>query len=1056
MLCHITSWSFYRQKDGKFAPENLDTSLCSHVIYSFASLNAATLTIKEFDPWADIDNALYKRVTSLNIPVLLAIGGWTDSTGNKYSRLVASPTARRNFVSTTVAFIQRYGFQGLHVDWNYPKCWQSDCKKGPENDKPNFTKLIRELSAEFDKHSLLLGVSISGYKEVITKAYDVRELSDAVTFLTVMSYDYHGAWEEYTGHVSPLYGRPNDKYPQYNTDYTLQLLVKEGAQKDKLIIGVPFYGQSFQLREEQRSRQRNIGEGTPANGPGNPGEFTRQPGMLAYYEICYNIRKHKWETGRDLAGKSGPFAWSRDQWVGYEDAQSIIVKANYVVHSGFGGIAAWTIDLDDFLNKCCFEPFPLLRAINRVFGRLSTPQPSIGTCARPPTPVTPIAPVMTTVGENGIPGEGFHEHTTWPGWNPSQLGSTTSKPIIDNSDNEYTTKATTAATKEPRPTKPVYQRPTSSARPTVVPGSVNVEPVIISGQKCKPGEYRPHPDKCEAYYRCVYDHLSLYYCAGGLHWNQAGILCDWPAVAKCPYVQKDEIDEDVGEEIDAEPEAPSITTTTTRRPRPTRPSRTTTTRSTTTTLKPRTTTMRTTTHRPSRRPTQTTTTTIVRSTTHAAPLADATSTEPCRNGEYYPDREDCGSFFICVNKKMVSQECGPGLQWSQEEKACDRESVVRCVTAQRYLRIVSQFSIRDPLLRKSKLQLDDPCNGDSHVPYPGRCGEYLRCLHGHLFAGDCAPGLHWNNEFKVCDWPTNAHCDEEDGSEIPSVEATDDDVYDDLDSEIVDSNDLDTPPRSTTTRQPHTTQRPQPSTSRPAIKPHSGHFKLVCYFTNWAWYRQGIAKYTPDNIDTDLCTHIVYGFAVLDYSELTIRTHDSWADIDNKFYDRVSSLKSKGVKVSLALGGWNDSQGDKYSRLVRNPTSRAKFVRQAVEFIVKYGFEGLDLDWEYPVCWQTECNKGFADEKEGFSNLVKELSVAFRPKGLLLSTAVSPSKAIIDKGYDVPTLSEYFDWIAVMTYDFHGQWDKKTGHVAPLYQHPDDEITYFNAVCFLLFTFLIN
>lgn len=101
---------------------------------------------------------------------------------------------------------------------------------------------------------------------------------------------------------------------------------------------------------------------------------------------------------------------------------------------------------------------------------------------------------------------------------------------------------------------------------------------------------------------------------------------------------------------------------------------------------------------------------------------------------------------------------------------------------------------------------------------------------------------------------------------------------------------------------------------------------------------------------------------------------------------------------------------------------------------------------EYPVCWQTECNKGFADEKEGFTNLVKELSVAFRPRGLLLSTAVSPSKQIIDKGYDVPTLSEYFDWIAVMTYDFHGQWDKKTGHVAPLFEHPDDDISYFNAV----------
>lgn len=76
-------------------------------------------------------------------------------------------------------------------------------------------------------------------------------------------------------------------------------------------------------------------------------------------------------------------------------------------------------------------------------------------------------------------------------------------------------------------------------------------------------------------------------------------------------------------------------------------------------------------------------------------------------------------------------------------------------------------------------------------------------------------------------------------------------------------------------------------------------------------------------------------------------------------------------------------------------------------------------DWEYPVCWQTECNKGFSDEKQGFTDLVRELSIAFKPKNLLLSSAVSPSKTIIDKGYDVAELSKYFDWIAVMTYGLY-------------------------------------
>lgn len=91
----------------------------------------------------------------------------------------------------------------------------------------------------------------------------------------------------------------------------------------------------------------------------------------------------------------------------------------------------------------------------------------------------------------------------------------------------------------------------------------------------------------------------------------------------------------------------------------------------------------------------------------------------------------------------------------------------------------------------------------------------------------------------------------------------------------------------------------------------------------------------------------MYGFAVLDYSELTIRTHDSWADIDNRFYERVAKLKEKGVTVSLALGGWNDSQGDKYSRLVRSAAARKKFVKQALNFVEKYGFGGLVISLQY-------------------------------------------------------------------------------------------------------------
>lgn len=75
-----------------------------------------------------------------------------------------------------------------------------------------------------------------------------------------------------------------------------------------------------------------------------------------------------------------------------------------------------------------------------------------------------------------------------------------------------------------------------------------------------------------------------------------------------------------------------------------------------------------------------------------------------------------------------------------------------------------------------------------------------------------------------------------------------------------------------------------------------------------------------------------------------------------EFYEKVTALRSKGIKVTIAIGGWNDSLGDKYSRLVNNPSARAKFITHVINFIKQHNFDGLDLDWEYPVCWQVSRN----------------------------------------------------------------------------------------------------
>jgi len=93
-----------------------------------------------------------------------------------------------------------------------------------------------------------------------------------------------------------------------------------------------------------------------------------------------------------------------------------------------------------------------------------------------------------------------------------------------------------------------------------------------------------------------------------------------------------------------------------------------------------------------------------------------------------------------------------------------------------------------------------------------------------------------------------------------------------------------------------------------------------------------------------------------------------------------------------------------------------------------------------------ECSAGPVSDKPNFSEFIKELSAAYRLEGLLLTASVSPSAKVIEQAYDIPVLSKYLDHVSVMTYDYHGQWDKVTGHGAPMKEHPDDTDKTLNMV----------
>ena len=341
----------------------MDPSLCTHINYAFSVLHPESLTIVPHDDWTDLENNFYSQLVSLRttgVKVLLALGGWNDSEGDKYSRLVGSQENIERFVESSLEFLDRWGFDGLDLDWEFPVCWQVDCKAGPRTDRDGLSDLVTALSDAFRPRGLLLTAAVSPSKTVIDLAYDVPLLNSALDIINVMTYDYHGYWDGQTGHLAPLYMSEGDASQHFNANYSLEYWVSLGADRRRLVMGLPLYGQTFTLPDTVHT-----GLSSPSLGRGQQGQFTRADGFLAYYEICHKVREEGWTVG-PASHSHGPYAFSGDQWVGFDDVSMVQRKAEYIKENQLGGAMVWALDLDDFSDLCECGKYPLLRTVNSV------------------------------------------------------------------------------------------------------------------------------------------------------------------------------------------------------------------------------------------------------------------------------------------------------------------------------------------------------------------------------------------------------------------------------------------------------------------------------------------------------------------------------------------------------------------------------------------------------------------------------------------------------------------------------------------------------------------
>ena len=181
------------------------------------------------------------------------------------------------------------------------------------------------------------------------------------------------------------------------------------------------------------------------------------------------------------------------------------------------------------------------------------------------------------------------------------------------------------------------------------------------------------------------------------------------------------------------------------------------------------------------------------------------------------------------------------------------------------------------------------------------CSEFFVCVHSKWSLQTCPDGLHWDNENKNCAWPDQAGCE---GGQAGQAQGESEDnagvisaPEPDIEPVVAEFEEWENPPTPSTTARPTTpsttqdwnkpwqppTPPPRPDYDNlPLSNGLSGEYKIVCYFTNWATYRQtGGGKFDPENIDPNICTHIIYGFAVLDGNSLLMKSHDPYADMSD-------------------------------------------------------------------------------------------------------------------------------------------------------------------------------
>lgn len=284
-----------------------------------------------------------------SLSIMMTVGGW-DFSANLHAA-AATPQNRERFAKSCVAFMREYEFEGIDIDWRYPVVGGKVPEAATPDDAQNYVLLLETLRAQLDaageedERVYTLTVTTPGVP-AFYEALLLDEMQPYVDWFNVFTVGYEGAWSALAAPAAPLFGSPRDPRGDevrtvQSVEGTVNAYLNAGVFGEKLVITVPFYAQAWRnVRPNDYFGLYQPTEGVP-NG-------TRPGGTLYYSDLESFLNSNDYVRFFDIETRS---AWmyneNRRIAISYENPESIMNKARFVIQQGLGGMMAYELAYDD-------------------------------------------------------------------------------------------------------------------------------------------------------------------------------------------------------------------------------------------------------------------------------------------------------------------------------------------------------------------------------------------------------------------------------------------------------------------------------------------------------------------------------------------------------------------------------------------------------------------------------------------------------------------------------------------------------------------------------------